>query len=78
MEGEKPKIIEAVQFNPDEKNWPKEVKPWDRIVPRDMSWGFVDTAFGRAHILAGDWICKVSTGDTILLRDRIYKKLNIQ
>jgi len=74
MNETKPKIVESIQFNPHER-WPDEVRPWDRIVPRDMSWGFIDTTFGRIHVQAGDWICKISTGQTILVKDVIYKSL---
>lgn len=73
-----PEIVEATQFNPEEKEWPKQVRPWNKIVPRDMSWGFVDTALGRMHIQAGDWIVKLATGQTLLVADKNYKSLNIQ
>jgi hypothetical protein len=78
MEEQKPKIVEAIQFNHEDKEWPEGVRPWTMFQPRDMSWGFIDTAFGKAHVLAGDWICKTENGDIILLRYHIYKKLNIQ
>lgn len=68
-----PEIVEAKQFNPEEKEWPKEVRPWNKIVPRDMSWGFIDTAFGRKNIQATDWIIKLETGETLLVTDKIYK-----
>lgn len=78
MKDQTPKIVEAIQFNPEEKEWPDGIRPWTMFQPRDMSWGFIDTAFGRSHVLAGDWICKTETGETILLRNHIYKKLNLQ
>lgn len=74
----KPEIIEAIQFDPEKKEWPEIVKPWNKRVPRDMSYGFIDTDFGRKSIQAGDWIVKVSTGQTLLVQDRIYKQLSIQ
>ena len=73
-----PEIVEAKQFKPEEKEWPKQVRPWNKIVPRDMSWGFVDTALGRMNIHAGDWIVKLATGQTLLVADKNYKSLNIQ
>lgn len=76
-ETKKPEIVEAIQFDPEKKDWPKEVRAWNKIVPRDMSWGFVDTALGRINIQAGDWICKVSTGHILLLQDRVFKKLTL-
>lgn len=74
----KPEIVEAIQFDPEKKEWPKQVRPWDKIIPRDMSWGFVDTALGRMHIQAGDWIVKLSTGQTVLVADKNYKSLITQ
>ena len=74
----KPEIVEAIQFDPEQKEWPEQVKPWDKRTPRDMSFGFVDTDFGRKHIQAGDWIIRVSTGKTMLVPDRIYKKVTLQ
>lgn len=71
-------IIEAIQFKPDDKEWPRDVRPWNKTVPRDMSWGFVDTALGRMNIQAGDWIVKLSTGQTVLVADKNYKSLNLQ
>jgi hypothetical protein len=78
MTEEKIEIIEAIQFDPEEKQWPEQVKPWDKLTPRDMSWGFIETDFGRKHVQAGDWIIQVSTGQTLLVPDRIYKKLMLE
>jgi len=75
MTEEVPTIIEAIQFDPESKEWPDQVKPWDKRIPRDMSWGFVDTDFGRKSVQAGDWLVKVSTGQLMLVPDRIYKKI---
>lgn len=71
----KPEIVEAIQFDPEQQKWPEHVRPWNKRIPRDMSYGFVDTDFGRKPIQAGDWIIKVSTGQLMLVPNRIYKKL---
>lgn len=71
----KPEIVEAVQFDPDAKEWPPIVKPWSKFIPRDMSLGFVDTPLGRIHVHAGDYIVTVSTGDTILVKEKIFNQL---
>lgn len=71
----KPEIVDAVQFDPDAKEWPQIVKPWSKFIPRDMSWGFVDTPLGRIHVHAGDYIVTVSTGDTILVKEKIFNQL---
>ena len=42
MTEESIEIVEAIQFDPEKKEWPEQVKPWDKRTPRDMSWGFVD------------------------------------
>lgn len=53
--------VEAIQFFPD-LPWPEGVKKWTDAVPRDMSWGYVDTERGRIHVHSGDWIMKKENG----------------
>lgn len=71
----KPEIVDAVQFDPEQKEWPELVKPWTRFIPRDMSWGFVDTPMGRMHVHAGDWIVTTATGHAILVKEKIFNQL---
>lgn len=68
-------IVEAVQFDPEAKEWSPKIQAWTRFQPRDMSWGFVDTPLGRMHVHAGDWLVTVSTGDTILVKEKIFNQL---
>ncbi len=58
-----PVIVEAVQFDPNNV-WPDCVHPHRKegIVPRDMSWGYVETVKGIVHILTDDWIIKGVAG----------------
>ncbi len=58
-----PVIVEAIQFDPN-ATWPDCVHPHRKegIIPRDMSWGYVETVKGIVHVLAGDWIIKGVAG----------------
>lgn len=71
----KPEIVEATQFDPEQKEWPEMIKPWNKFQPRDMSWGFIETALGKMHVHAGDYVVKVSTGQTILVKEKIFNQL---
>ncbi len=49
--------VDAMQFD-SQACWPACVHSWREAnyQPRDMSWGFVQTAQGRKHVLHGDYI----------------------
>lgn len=66
--------VEAVQFDPEEKKWPRQVIAWSQFTPRDMSWGFAGTIFGQVHVHAGDWI--VTSGEkVVVVKDKIFNQL---
>lgn len=65
--------VEAVQFFPMEI-WPEPVKKWTNYVPRDMSWGYVETERGRVHVLAGDWILKKENGQWDVCIPELFEK----
>lgn len=71
----KPIIIEAVQFIPHNKPWPKCVISWGdkKYRPRDMSWGYIDTLEGKMHVLAGDWIIKGVKGEFYPCKPDIFE-----
>lgn len=61
----KPVFVEAVQFDPQSRPWPDCVKPWAGSglpVPRDMSFGYIDSDEGKLHVMARDWIIKNAQG----------------
>lgn len=68
-------IVDAEQFDPHSHPWPAGVVAWQMVgyQPRDMSWGFIDTAEGRAHVLFGDWIVREETGKAHLYSDAEFK-----
>lgn len=64
--------MEAVQFKPSQKPWPKGLIPHSEVTPRDMSFGYVKAfGFGKVHVYAGDWL--VYDGENILvIPDKIF------
>ena len=71
-----PIIVEAVQFDP-ATTWPDCVHPHGKegIIPRDMSWGYIETVEGTAHVLAGDWIVKDVGGHFSVCKSDIFKEI---
>ncbi len=71
----KPIVIEAIQFNPQDKPWPECVISWERgkVEPRDMSWGYIDTLEGKMHVQAGDWIIKGIKGEFYPCKSDIFE-----
>ena len=71
----KPVIIEATQFDPNVHPWPEGVIPWNReeYLPRDMSWGYIQTLEGKMHVIAGDWIITGVEGEKYNCKDSIFK-----
>ena len=62
----KPIVIEAEQFFPAKRHWPKCIHPWpDKkgLQPRDLSYGYIETLEGRMHVMAGDWIITGVNGE---------------
>ena len=68
------KEVEAVQFDPQAKEWPRQVIAWSQFTPRDMSWGFAGTIFGQVHVHAGDWIV-TSREKVVVVKDKIFNQL---
>lgn len=71
----KPVVIEAVQFDPQAEQWPGGVQRWPDgygVVPRDMSWGYIDTLEGRMHVQAGDWIITGIKGEIYPCKPDIF------
>ena len=75
----KPVIVEAIQFNPEQKPWPGMIKPWPKIKdgmayqPRDMSFGYIETLEGDHHVQAGDWIIKGVKGEFYPCKPDIFE-----
>jgi hypothetical protein len=72
----KPVVIEAEQFDPEQKPWPSCVNPWPDgygVTPRDMSWGYIETLEGRMHVLAGDWIITGVKGEQYPCKPDIFR-----
>ena len=71
----KPIVIEAVQFDPHQHPWPDGVIAWpkDGPLPRDMSWGYIDTLEGKMHVIAGDWIITGVKGEIYPCKDDIFR-----
>jgi hypothetical protein len=65
-------VLEAVQFNPGIQPWPERVKPWGEIVPRDMSFGYLDVP-SRTHVFALDWIAEDDEGIIHVYRDAVFR-----
>ena len=65
-----PVIVEAVQFDP-HVTWPDCVHPH---VPRNMSWGYIETVEGTAHVCARDWIVKGITGHFFVCKPDIFEE----
>ncbi len=73
----KPVVIEAVQFDPQNKPWPECVKPWPSpkgYQPRDCSWGYIETLEGMMHVQAGDWIITGVNGEHYPCKPDIFEK----
>lgn len=66
--------VDAVLFVPAMRPWPEGVVSWDQMPyrPRDMSWGYIDTVEGRAHIQNGDWVVTDEAGKH-LVSDAVFK-----
>ncbi len=73
-----PIIVEAVQFSfyPSKDEWPDCVHPHRKrgIIPRDMSWGYIETVEGTAHVCAGDWIVKDGAGHLFVCKPDIFEE----
>ncbi len=70
-----PAIIEAVQFDP-HITWPDCVHSWEKENrrPRDMSWGYIETVEGAAHVQDGDWIVKDGVGNFSVWASDTFKE----
>lgn len=70
----KPVVIEAVQFWPNIP-WPECVKSWsaEAAIPRDMSFGYIDTLEGKMHVQAGDWIITGVKGEQYPCKPDIFE-----
>jgi len=71
----KPVIVDAVQFDPDQRPWPEGVTPWpdsEGSRPRDMSYGYIHTLEGRMHVRAGDWIITGVAGEKYPCKPDIF------
>lgn len=71
----RPIVIEAIQFDPHKQPWPDGVVPWpkDGMIPRDMSWGYIDTLEGKMHVIAGDWIITGVKGEKYNCKPDIFE-----
>ncbi len=75
---EKSHIIEAVQFDPQRFPWPECMIPWpdaSGCQPRDMSYGYIHTADGRANVKALDWIVKGASGEPHICPDKVFSSM---
>ena len=69
-----PVIVEAVQFDP-HVTWPDCFHPHkEGVIPHNMSWGYIETVEGKAHVLSGDWIVKGITGHFFVCKPDIFKE----
>ncbi len=75
---EKTKIIEAVQFNPDDLPWLECVKMQisEVTTPGDAKHYYIDTiGSGRDILQAGDWIVKGVSGTRHVCPDKVFSSL---
>lgn len=71
----KPIVIEAEQFIPDGPV-PDGVILWKDagVIPRDMSFGYIDTLEGQMHVMANDWIITGVNGEKYPCKPDIFEK----
>jgi hypothetical protein len=66
-------IVEAVQFDPYVEHWPEGVIRWRETIPRDGSFGFIETSTGRFHVHALDWIVRGSSGELHVCNPLVFE-----
>ena len=73
----RPVVIEAEQFLADTTPMqvPDGMTLWrdTHVVPRDMSWGFIETLEGRMHVQHGDWIITGVKGEKYPCKPDIFE-----
>lgn len=67
-------IVNAIQFNPDDKPWPEGIIPWPSSLPRPRngSWGYIGKI--RECVFNGDYIVYDQLGALPPVREDVFER----